>query len=85
MGQVVKLMSECQTNVAIVAQVGEVHKRVAGDVYFRGQVLTVQPNAVIEGDLDVSAQAVQIYGEVKGEVKGVYQTLDRKGTQTGAE
>ena len=74
-GQTVKITADATTNLAIVAQMAEIHGRVAGTVYFRGQVLMVKPGAKIEGDLDLAAQSVVLEGEVKGEVRGTYQSL----------
>ncbi len=75
MGQLVKLVGDCETDVAIMAQMAEVYGTVKGDLYFRGQLLTIQPNAVIEGNLDVLAQGIQNQGEVKGEITGSYQAM----------
>jgi hypothetical protein len=78
MGQTVKIMGDCKKDIAIIAQTAEIHGKVDGTVYFRGQVLVIQPRAVIEGDLDVKAQSIEIYGQVKGQIKGSYQTLENK-------
>jgi hypothetical protein len=75
-GQVVQILGDCHTNLAIVAQVGEIHGRVSGNVFFRGQMLTVQPKAEILGSLDASAQVVQKYGAVRGEVTGRHLLLN---------
>ncbi len=82
-GQNVKIIADCNADIAIIAQIAEIHGRAAGDVSFRGQILTVEPNAVIEGDLDVKAQAVEIYGTVKGQIAGQYQSLKRNGQRSG--
>jgi hypothetical protein len=76
MGQIVKIMGDCHTDLAIMAQLAEIHGTVSGDVYFRGQVLTIQPNAIITGNLDLKAQAVQKYGTVQGEITGIYQIME---------
>jgi hypothetical protein len=78
LGQTVKVMGDCKKDIAIIAQSAEIHGKVAGTVYFRGQRLVIQPRAVIEGDLDVKAQSIEIYGQVKGQIKGTYQTLENK-------
>ena len=78
-GQVVKILGNCTTNLAILAQVAEIHGRVDGKVYFRGQILTIQPNAVLMNGLDVTAQVIQNYGTINGEITGVYQSIvDKK-------
>ena len=74
-GQVVKIIADCNDDIAIIAQVGEIHSTINGKVSFRGQVLTIQPNAHIKGDIDVKAQAVQIFGTVDGEILGTYQQI----------
>ncbi len=72
MGQIVKIMGDCSTNLAVMSQLCEIHGKINGDFYFRGQLLTIQPNAVIEGNLDIKAQALQNYGKVNGEIIGTY-------------
>jgi len=85
MGQIVKIMSDCTTDLAIMAQIGEIHGRVEGKTYFRGQMLTVQPQAVLRKGLDVKAQTILQYGTVDGPITGTYQLLQDKtsGTQPG--
>ena len=75
MGQLVKIMGNCNTDMAIMAQMAEIHGTVEGDVYFRGQMLTIQPKAIIKGNLDLKAQAMQNYGSVEGEITGTYQAI----------
>ncbi|MEA3346771.1 MAG: hypothetical protein U9Q21_01625 [Candidatus Auribacterota bacterium] len=72
MGQVVKVMADCSTDLAVMAQVCEIHGRVDGKVYFRGQVLIIQPHAELKNGLDITAQALQKYGKIEGEVTGDY-------------
>ncbi len=76
MGQVVKILGDCQTNLAIVAQMAEIHGRVQGKVYFRGQVLVIEPKAELLNGLDVTAQVVQKFGKIQGEITGKYQMTD---------
>jgi hypothetical protein len=73
MGQVVKIFGNCSTDLAIMAQMGEIYGNVGGKVYFRGQVLVIQPGAVITNGVDVMAQAVKNYGKVEGGITGKYQ------------
>jgi len=75
LGQVVKIAADCHTDIAIVAQSAEVFSNIDGTLYFRGQMLVIQPNAKISGNIDVKAQVVQIFGEVDGEIKGTYSQL----------
>ena len=81
MGQMVKILGNCTTNLAIIAQAAEIHGKVDGKVYFRGQMLTIQPTAELLNGLDVTAQAIQKYGKVHGEIAGQYQALDDKAGQ----
>ena len=78
MGQVVKIMGDCNTNLAVMSQLCEIHGKIDGDFYFRGQLLTIQPNAVIEGNLDIKAQALQNYGKVNGKITGTYSGIKGK-------
>ena len=80
-GQIVRILGNCSTNLAIIAQAAEIHGKVDGKVYFRGQVLTIQPKAELLNGLDVTAQVVQKYGKVHGEIAGQYQSLDDKSVQ----
>jgi hypothetical protein len=73
--QIVKILGNCTTNIAILAQMAEIHGKVEGKVYFRGQILTIQPNAEIMNGLDVMAQVIQKYGTVNGEITGSYQSI----------
>ena len=81
LGQTVKILGDCKTDLAIVAQMAEIHGTVEGKVYFRGQMLTIQPQARLLNGLDVMAQVIQKYGEVQGEITGNYQTMDDKSNQ----
>ncbi|MBN1788814.1 MAG: hypothetical protein JW806_10545 [Sedimentisphaerales bacterium] len=78
LGQTVKIMGNCEKDVAIISQIAEIHSNVKGTVYFRGQSIIIQPGAVIEGDLDIVAQTVEVYGQVKGDIKGEYQVMEDK-------
>ena len=78
MGQMVKIIGNCSTNLAIVAQMAEIHGKVDGKVYFRGQMLTIQPEAELLNGLDVKAQVVQKYGKIHGDITGEGYVLDDK-------
>jgi hypothetical protein len=80
-GQIVKILGNCNTNLAIIAQMAEIHGKVAGKVYFRGQMLTVQPNAELLGGLDATAQMIQRYGKIHGEITGQHQVMDGNAVQ----
>lgn len=74
-GQMVKIFGDCHTNLAVVAQMAEIHGRVSGKLYFRGQMLTLQPNAEVLGGVDVAAQVVQNYGTIHGGITGKCQLI----------
>jgi hypothetical protein len=80
-GQMVKIIGDCSTNLAIVAQMAEIHGKVDGKVYFRGQMLTIQPEAELLNGLDVTAQVVQQFGKIHGDITGDYQAFDDKSDQ----
>ena len=84
MGQMVRIFADCSTNVAVLAQSCEVHGKVNGRLYFRGQMLVIQPNAEITGGMDLMAQVVQVFGTVRGEVTGTYQSYNDR-TRAGAQ
>jgi hypothetical protein len=75
-GQAVKIMADCSTNLAVLAQVCEVYGKIDGTLYFRGQILTIQPGAEILGGMDVKAQVLQNYGRVEGDVIGEFQLIE---------
>ncbi len=77
-GQVVRIMADCSTNIAVLAQACEIYGKIDGKVYFRGQVLTVQPNAEIHGGIDAKAQVIQNHGTIEGPVSGSYQVFEDK-------
>lgn len=75
-GQSIRIMSDCSTNMAVLAQVCEVHGRIEGKLYFRGQVLTVHPGAEILGGVDAYAQLLQNNGRIEGGITGQYQLVE---------
>ena len=74
-GQVVRIMADCSTNIAVLAQSCEIHSVVSGKVYFRGQILTVQPNGAVLGGIDAKAQVIQNHGLINPPVSGEYQVF----------
>ena len=72
-GQSVRILSDCSTNMAVLAQVCELHGRIEGKLYFRGQMLTLHPDAEILGGVDAQAQLVQNNGKIEGGITGKYQ------------
>ena len=75
-GQSVKIMSNCSTNLAVLAQVCELHGKIDGKLYFRGQMLTIHPGAEITGGVDAQAQFLQNNGTIGGPMSGKYQLIE---------
>ncbi len=69
-GQIVRILGDCPTNLAIIAQMAEIHGVVKGKTYFRGQILVVQPRAELQGGLDIQAQVLQQLGRITGPIEG---------------
>lgn len=84
-GQSVRIMSDCSTNMAVLAQVCELHGRVEGRLYFRGQVLTVHPGAEILGGVDAQAQVLQNNGKIEGGITGKHQLIKPSGVSNVPE
>lgn len=83
--QSVRIMADCSTNIAVLAQMCELHGTVKGRLYFRGQLLTIHPGAEILGGLDVQAQLVQNNGKIEGGVTGEYQLYEPGAAATNSE
>ncbi len=77
-GQMVKIIGDCSDDIAIIAQMAHIHGKVDGTLYFRGQMLTIEPGAHLQGDLDLKCQVVTIYGKVDGQILGTYTDLQDK-------
>ncbi len=73
-GQMVRILADSSTDVAVLAQVCEVHGTIHGKLYFRGQVLTIRPGASITDGVDLQAQILQNHGNISGEITGKYQS-----------
>jgi hypothetical protein len=79
-GQVIKIIGDCNDDIAIIGQMAQIHGKVAGTLYFRGQVITIEPGAHLQGGLDLKCQVATIYGKVDGQIQGAYAELqDRRG------
>lgn len=83
-GQLVYINADQQFDVAIIAQVAEVSGNIEGKLSFRGQVLVVHKDAIVN-KLDVTAQTVKIYGEVSNPITGTYQELDQEETSIASD
>jgi hypothetical protein len=68
--------TDCSTNMAVLAQVCEVNGTIAGKLYFRGQVLTINAGAEVLGGIDAQAQVIQNSGTVSGGITGKYQLIE---------
>ncbi len=74
-GQMVRILTDSETDVAVLAQVCEVQGTIQGKLYFRGQILTLQPGSKVLGGIDIQAQVLQNQGDVSGEITGKYQSI----------
>lgn len=84
-GQMVKITGNADTDVAIIAQMAEIHGTISGKLYFRGQMLVIKRAAELQQGLDVKAQIVTIEGKVSGEITGKYQQLIDQRNETAPE
>jgi hypothetical protein len=73
-GQVVRILTDADTDVAVLAQTCEINGTIQGKLYFRGQMLTINPGSKVLGGIDIQAQILQNRGEVSGEITGKYQS-----------
>lgn len=78
-GQMVRIMGDCSTNVAILAQGCEIFGKIDGKLYFRGQMLTVHPGAEILGGVDAQTQILVNNGTIEGGIEGKYQLVQPTG------
>jgi hypothetical protein len=74
--QLLTVTDDVEVDIAIVSQVAELKANIHGDVDFAGQVLKLEKGCTIDGDLRIkNAQAIEIEGEVKGDITGNYMML----------
>jgi cytoskeletal protein CcmA (bactofilin family) len=78
LGQSVRIRAGSERGLAFVAQTVEISGTVQGNVYFAGQVLTINKDAELMQDVEVTAQVINNYGTIHGAIKGVYQALNEK-------
>jgi hypothetical protein len=75
-GQVVKIKKGSERGLALLCQTAEIDGKIAGNVHFYGQMLTIHKGAQLMRDLDVTAQVVNQLGTIEGKITGVYQLLN---------
>lgn len=68
LGQMVEVYGSSSTNLAVVAQVAEIHGNIDGKLYFKGQVLRIMPEAHIRNGADITAQSFTNDGTVEGDL-----------------
>ena len=83
--QSIRIMSDCSTNMAVLAQVCEIDGTIEGKLYFRGQVLTINPGAEVLGGIDAQAQLLQNKGLVHGGITGKFQLIEPTDPSAAAE
>jgi len=74
--QSVSIRDGSERGLAFMCQTAEIRGHVKGNVYFMGQMLTIHEGAVIDQDLELTAQVVNNFGTVNGQVKGMYQVMN---------
>lgn len=79
-----RILTDAETDVAVLAQSCEIHGTIQGKLYFRGQILTIKPGAKVLGGIDVQTQVLQNQRDVTGEITGKYQstTIPTRTTKT---
>jgi len=75
-GQSIKINGGSERGIALLCQSGTISGKVAGNVHFVGQTLTIHKDALLMRDLDVTAQVVNQFGKVDGKITGVYQVMN---------
>jgi hypothetical protein len=77
--QILQLKADSEADVAILSQTAKLNGNIEGNVDFFGQLLVVEKDAVIHGDLNVGfGQMVTINGTVKGQLLGDFRKLQGK-------
>jgi len=76
-GQVVMIRNGSRAPVGLLCQMAELRGEFHEPVTFRGQIITIHPDAVLHQGLDVKTQIVERLGEVKGEITGQYQVITK--------
>ena len=76
-GQEIKIRKGSERGIALLCQSGTISGKVVGNVHFIGQTLTIDKDALLMRDLDVTAQTVNQFGTIEGKITGVYQTLNK--------
>lgn len=83
LGMTVEITAECQKDVIIVAKRAVVKSTIRGNLYFKGDSLTIESSAVIEGKLKVDAETLIINGgDVRGPIEGNPGTLVNRDPKT---
>ena len=72
-----KLKQGVSGDLALMCQVAELHGTISGDVDFYGQIIRINDDCIIDGDLNIKgAQIVELKGVVMGEVTGSYAIIN---------
>ncbi len=77
-GETVRIKGGSDRGIALICKDAEIEGQVAGNVHFYGKTLTVKKNAELMRDLTAHAKTVNVYGIVRGQITGGYQTLNRQ-------
>jgi hypothetical protein len=72
----VRIYGTCTTNVAIVARLAEIHGRIEGKLYFRGNKLVIARGGELVNGLDAQGFVYRL-GKINGPVTGSYRIIDK--------
>ena len=77
---------DIDANLAVIGNSCEIEGFVNGDLDFIGNMLTIGPDAVIKGDLNVKlANFVNIHGRVEGDINGTVNFMNRGDEDQGVD
>ena len=83
---IARFSGEIDANLAVFGNSCEIDGFVNGDLDFIGNVLTIGPDAVIKGDLNVKmANFVNIHGRVEGSINGTVNFMNREDGGQGVD
>lgn len=80
-GKLVNFDAESDHDLIIMADKATIHKRIRANVYFRGDVIEIGPEATIEGKLKVESKRLVIKGQVLGPIEGKPGQIENFQTQ----
>ena len=83
---VASFSGDIDANLAVIGNSCDIDGFVNGDLDFIGNMLTIGPDAVIKGDLNVKlANFVNIHGRVEGDINGTVNFMNRGDEDQGVD